>query len=490
MAIWALTIIASAVTATEARAQAARTPNVVFVLADDLGYGDVSSFNAQSKLQTPNIDAIAVAGLRFTDAHSGSAVCTPTRYGIMTGRYCWRSSLKKGVLFGYDAPLIEPGRLTVAEMLRGRGYATACVGKWHLGLGWQVKDGETGKPGDKTIDFTKPVTGGPHTAGFDYSFVLPGSLDMDPYVFVEDGKVAGVPTGRIPGAGRPTFYRGGWASPGFTVEGCLPEVTRHAVVWIDSRAKEKGKPFFLYLPLPSPHDPHVPNEQFKGKSGLGPYGDYVMETDWAVGQVAEALRRNGFDGNTLLIVTSDNGAHKATVKLDEKYGHDSSAGSRGQKSDAWEGGHHVPTIARWPGVVAAGGQTNQTVCLTDLMATVAEITGAALPDNAAEDSVSWLPILEGKAKSPVREATVHHSIDGSFAIRQGDWKLVLARGSGGWSQPEAKAPKDAPAVQLYNLKDDPAETKNLQAEETARVDAMKGLLEKYQKEGRSVPARN
>jgi len=465
-----------------------RQPNIVYILADDLGYGDVSCFNDQSKIHTPNIDALARAGMRFTDAHSNSAVCTPTRYGILTGRYCWRTTLKSGVLNGYSKPLIEPHRITVASFLHERGYATACVGKWHLGLGWQLKDETSANASPQTVDFSRPVTVGPRTFGFDYSFIIPASLDMPPYVYLEDGQVAELPTRTIPDSPRPAYWRGGLAAPHFQHQTCLLELTRHAVAWLDHRQQD-GRPFFLYLALSSPHTPHMPRPQFQGTSGAGNYGDFVIETDWTVGQIADALSRNHLDDNTLLIMTSDNGAHSEPLHLEQLYGHRANYIFRGQKSDAWDGGHHIPFVARWPGHVPANTVCDQTICLTDLFATCAAILQRDLPNDAAEDSFSILPLLLGHIDRPARPAVVLHSNDGKFALKQGPWKLILCRGSGGWTLPENKVPADAPPAQLYNMQDDPSETTNLYAQRPQIVAELQATLDRYRQEGRSAPGR-
>jgi len=477
---------------------AASKPNIVYILADDLGYGDVGAFNSQSKITTPAMDALAKQGMRFTDAHTGSAVCTPTRYGILTGRYAWRSRLKRGVLYGYDEPLIDADRLTVASLLKQSGYATACVGKWHLGLGWQQRKAlpsvadpyaATTRATEDMVDVGQPITAGPHTVGFDYSFIIPASLDMDPYCYIENGKVVEQPTGHVDNSPRPKMWRAGPIAPSFRFENVLGDFTAKAEGFIDRSAAgtKEGKPFFLYLALNSPHTPHVPSAKYEGKSALGPYGDFVIETDAAIGRVVESLKRNGLDDNTIVIVTSDNGSHSEPLHLEEK-GHKSNGDWRGQKSDAWEGGHHVPFIVRWPGRVKAGSTCEQTICTTDLMATAAQIVGATLPDNVAEDSMSMLSLLDGTATGSVREATIHHSVEGRFAIRQGDWKLILCRGSGGWSLREPAATKQGlPPVQLYNLREDPGETKNVAAEHADVVERLQALLKKYQDEGRSVP---
>ena len=483
----AISIIALGVASAGLRsAAAAGPPNVVLILADDLGYGDVSCFNAGSKVSTPIVDGLARQGMRFTDAHSGSSVCTPTRYGILTGRYAWRSRLKKGVLNGYSDALIEPGRVTVADLLRQKGYATACVGKWHLGLGWQPKGGAGGPVSARNVDFTQAVSDGPPAHGFDYSFILPASLDMPPYVYVENGKVVEPAVRDVPNSPQPAFYRGGAASVSFDHGTTLLEITRRATAWLDRR--QDGKPFFLYVPFTAPHTPHVPRPEFKGKSGAGYYGDFVLEMDWSVGQILDALARSKLADDTLVIFTSDNGAYATPLRLEEQFGHRPNGPWRGQKSDAWDGGHHVPLVARWPGHVAAGATCERTVSLVDLFATCAEVAGATTPRDAGEDSFSLVPLLYGDTDAPPRPAVVMHSNDGYFAIKQGPWKLVLARGSGGWTLPEGKAPPDAPPAQLYDTVHDPGEAVNLYEKRPEIVAELKGVLESLQKAGRSRAA--
>jgi arylsulfatase A-like enzyme len=449
--------------------------NIVYILADDLGYGDVSCLNKDSKILTPNLDQLAKEGMVFTDSHSGSAVCTPTRYGILTGRYCWRSRLKMGVLNGYSEHLIEDGRLTVASMLKEKGYHTACIGKWHLGWNWQKKSGKD------DVDFTMPVQHGPSTNGFDYSFCIPASLDMAPYVYVENDRATAVPD-RIVDAGEGKMYwRQGDIAPDFEHIEALPKLTEKAVAYIQERSRE-NKPFFLYFPLPAPHTPILPTEEFQGKSGTNEYGDFVLQVDWTVGQMMKALKENGMEKDTLVIFTSDNGCSpKADFKELAKFDHDPSYIFRGMKADIFEGGHRIPFITRWPGPVKAGSECNDTICLTDLMATTAEITGYKLPDNAGEDSVSILPDLLGTATEPVREATVHHSINGSFSIRQSKWKLELCPGSGGWSppKPDSKEAKQLPPIQLYDLSTDTGETTNVQDQHPDIVKRLTALLQDY-----------
>jgi len=465
----------------------AKKPNIIFIMADDMGYGDLGCYNKNSKIPTPNMDALAAGGIRFTDAHSPSAVCTPTRYGVLTGRYCWRSRLKRGVLNGYSPALIDTQRMTVASFLKEQGYATACIGKWHLGLG-----------SDKKADFSKRLTPGPNDLGFDYFYGIPASLDMTPYCYVENDRVVDEPTLTIEAgkANEDGWWRKGAIAPGFKHIEVLPRFTSKAVEHIGEHArKSPNKPLFMYFPLPAPHCPIAPADFVRGQSRAGGYGDYVFEVDWTVGQVVKALQRNGLADNTLIIVTSDNGspgrtkidrAHSSIVKL---YGHNPSGNLRGIKADVWDGGHREPFIARWPGKIPAGTVSDEPVCLTDLMATCAAIVGAKLPDDAGEDSYNLLPALfNQKRVEPIREAVVHHSSSGVFCIRQGKWKLILGRGSGGFSKPKVIKPKPGePKGQLYNMEEDLAESRNLWNEHPEIVERLTNLLEKYKQQGYSRP---
>jgi arylsulfatase A len=470
-------------------------PNIVYIIADDMGYGDVSCLNPDSKISTPNMDRLASEGMIFTDAHSGSAVCTPTRYGILTGRYCWRSRLESGVLWGYSRALIPRSRMTVASLLKQHGYSTACIGKWHLGWDWATKDGhvfsdrsdETGE----SVDYGQPIAAGPIELGFDCFFGIPASLDMLPYVYVENDRVLESPTETIAGMEGRRFYRGGPAAPGFKHEEVLPKCTTRAVQFIENHANTcSGAPFFLYFPLSAPHTPILPTQDFKGRSGIGPYGDFVVQCDWTIGQIMQALDRHGMRENTLFIVTSDNGCSPMADFADlAQKGHQPSYHFRGYKADIFEGGHRIPFIVRWPGKVQPGSVCDDTICLTDLLATVAAILDFDLPENAGEDSVSILPDLFGKATGPVREATVHHSINGSFSIRQGNWKLELCPGSGGWSYPQpAEAENlDLPRFQLYDLSEDIGERNNVIDRYPEIVEQLTELLIKYVNDGRSTP---
>ena len=481
---------------------AAGKPNIIYILCDDLGYGDVKCLNSDGKIATPHMDRLAKEGMIFTDAHSSSAVCSPTRYGIMTGRYNWRSKLQSGVLGGLSPRLIEPGRMTVASFLKDRGYFTACVGKWHLGMDWvkrgkgEVEELNIEKPDQVgNVDFAKPVTNGPNSVGFDYYYGISASLDMVPYTFIENDHVAKLPdandmkfpmmTGR-----EGAFTRVGPGAKDFDAADVLPSLAKKAVQLIKGRAIEtlKHPPFFIYMPLNAPHTPINPTKEWLGKSGLNPYADFVMETDWAIGEVMKALDETGLAKDTLVIVTSDNGC-SPSAKFDElkAKGHNPSYVFRGNKADIYDGGHHIPFIVRYPGVTKPGTKYDPYVCLTDFMATAADILGEKLPDTAGEDSVSILPALRGETKA-VREAIVHHSITGAFSIRQGNWKLELCPGSAGWSDPKpGKEAKDAPRIQLYDLADDIGEQHNVQAQHPDIVDRLTKLLQKYVAEGRSTP---
>jgi len=470
-------------------------PNVVYILADDLGYGDLSCLNEQGKIKTPHLDTLASNGMKFTDAHSGSAVCTPTRYGVITGRYAWRSRLKRGVLGGSSPHLINMDRMSVADVFNKKGYHTAMIGKWHLGwdftkLGERNKDEEGTIGGDgRKIDFTKPVMNGPDGLGFDYYYGHCGSLDMAPYVYVENGKVTSPPPYQeTVNKDKKGFWRKGATAKDFIHEDVTPNFVRRTCKYIRERAKT-GKPFFVYLPLPSPHTPILPTKDFLGKSGTNEYGDFVQQVDHHVGEIVDTLKKAGVLNNTLVIFTSDNGCSpRADYNELAKVGHNPSGQFRGHKADIFEGGHRVPFLVHWPAKVAKGSVSKEVICLTDLMATAAEITGITLPDNVAEDSFSILSALEGGKTQ--RTSTIHHSINGSFAIRKGDWKLITCPGSGGWSAPGPRkkdSTKGLPKFQLYNLKDDIGEKNNLYKEMPTVVDELLKLLGDTVNNGRSTP---
>ncbi len=475
-------------------------PNIVYILADDLGYGDVGVYNPQSKIPTPQLDRLAAEGMRFTDAHAPDAVCTPTRYGVLTGRYAFRSRLKSGVLAPWDPPLIEEGRLTVPALLRQHGYATVCIGKWHLGWSWPTKDGKppSSKDGIGNVDFTKPIPDGPIARGFDHYFGV-DLPNFPPYCFIENDRTVGIPSQASPQT-KGGFNRPGPMVAGWNLTNIMPEITTRAVRYIESAAaKSPTKPFFLYFPLTAPHYPIVPAPAFKGRSQAGDYGDFVAQVDSTVGEVMAALARTGLATNTLVIFTSDNGPEVAgevgigAYDRIKESGHRSMDGLRGVKRDAWEGGHRVPFIARWPNHIPAGTVSEETICHVDLLATSAALLGEKLPPDAGEDSYNLLPALRGqKLPKPIREATILHSAKGSFAIRQGDWVLIDARsGDGnrepGWLKEERGYSTNQFAGELYNLRDDLPQRRNLYGEQPEVVQRLKSLLEKYKAEGRSAP---
>ena len=503
--MWLLTgttwFAAGAVVQADAPDSGGRRPNIVYVLCDDLGVGDLRSFNAQSKIATPHLDRLAAEGMRFTDAHSGSAVCTPTRYGIMCGRYAWRTRLQNGVLGGLSPSLIAADQWTVAKHLKQAGYHSSCIGKWHLGLDWQRVDGKDvaelaieSQAQNRNVQFDKPFAAGPLSAGFDEYFGISASLDMVPYVYLKDRAVTVLPTAEksfdMKFAGDTSQTRPGPSAPDFTAEDVLPRLTAEAIGYIERRAATAAEqPFFLYVPFASPHTPIAPSKDWEGKSGLNPYADFVMQQDHCVGQIMQALVRAKIDQNTIVFFTSDNGCSpQADLPALRAQGHDPCYPYRGHKADIFEGGHRVPMIVRWPGKIAANSHSAQTVCLTDLLATVADITGQPLPEQAGPDSYSWWPTLQGRQVEAIRPHTIHHSINGSFAIRRGPYKLCLCADSGGWSDPKPNGKGGrAASLQLFNLDKDIAETTNLADQEPKLVRELALLLEQVVQQGRSTP---
>lgn len=444
----------------------AEKPNLVYIICDDLGYGDIQCLAPEtSKIATPHTDRLAASGMIFTDAHSGSSVCTPTRYGILTGRYSWRTRLQSGVVTGFAPCLIAEDRPTVASFLKTQGYHTGIVGKWHLDF--QYLDPETGKAYSQREHKTPPVGAkipdGPLARGFDYYHGFHHARNME--AVIEDDEVIAHDD----------------------VINMLPRLTEKSVEYLDSRAGKK-EPFFLYVPLGSPHTPIVPSPEWQGRSGLGAYGDFVMQTDNVVGEISKALERNGQAENTLVIFTSDNGCSKAAgIDKLAAQGHVVSAHLRGSKADLWDGGHRIPFIVRWPGRVKAGSTCDQLICLTDLFATAGQLTGAELPEGSAEDSVSFLPALSGEEILSTRNGVIHHSISGHFAYRQGPWKLLLARASGGWTSPkEGEAQPGTPPAQLYDMSTDVGEQKNLYLEKPEVAKRLLALLEADVNRGRST----
>jgi arylsulfatase A-like enzyme len=474
-----------------------RHPNIIYILADDMGIGDVGAYNEESRIATPSLDRLAAEGMRFTDAHTNSAVCTPTRYGILTGRYAWRSPLKKGVLNGHSDHLIEPDRETVASLLQSHGYATAAVGKWHLGMDWQSENDAAVKADGVGAMPQAAIENGPNAVGFDYYFGISASLNMSPHAYIENNHMLGdlvlLETPEDVKAAGLTGAKIGWFDKAFRQDRVMTTFFDKSIDWIRSQqADGPDQPFFLYLPLNAPHSPIVPREEFTGASKLSPHGDFVMEVDHHVGRLLAALDELGIDDETLVIFTADNGV-SPMAKLDkmQAQGHFSSGPYRGLKGSLYEGGHRVPFIARWPGVASPGESSDYHLSTTDLMATVADIVNMPLADNAGEDSVSFLAALEGEpVEDAVRGGVVYHSDAGFYSIRVGQWKLVLHEEGG----TRRKNPKDlnqpvqnAGQLQLFDMKADPTERVSVADENEDVVQRLAGLLQKYIDDGRSTP---
>lgn len=469
-------------------------PNIIFIMADDLGYGDLGCYGAR-KIRTPHIDRVAEQGMRFSDAHSSSAVCTPSRYSVLTGRYCWRSRLSSTVLGGFGAPIIERDRLTVASLLKKHGYRTAAVGKWHLGLEWMRKDGRPLFSGDERfseadtikgepingfqVDYSKPLEGGPTELGFDYFFGIAGSLDMPPYCFIENDYTVGIP--EIEKHPYEAQQRQGLMTEGWEDDQVDVTFAQKGVEFIRRHVREQpGIPFFLYLTPSAPHRPCLPPPFMRGRSDAGLRGDMVMLFDWVVGEVTKTLDELNLTENTLVIVTSDNGAR--LTNFDGKdYRHRSNGDLRGGKADIWDGGHREPFVVAWPGRIKPGSSCSNLIGLTDFTATCAAVVGADLEPKDAEDSCNLLPLLSHpEGKEEPHEAIIHHSFDGMFALRWGDWKLIDGAGSGGFSEPRRYVPAaDEAPGQLYNIEDDLGETLNLWKTRTDVVEQLRELLQKY-----------
>ena len=490
--------------------QRGHLPNIVFILADDLGYGDVACYNPQSKVPTPNLDKLTREGMLFTDAHSPSTVCTPTRYSLLTGRMAFRTGMS-GVFTGAGGPcLIEKERLTLPGMLRSRGYTTACFGKWHIGLTFMDKAGrpinKNGLAAVKRIDYARPIPDAPIHRGFDHFFGTACCPTTDfLYAFIDGDRIPVPPTGLLDRTGLPKHpysrdNRVGMIAPDFDLEEVDMLFLRKSLEFMENHAKNSpGKPFFLFHSTQAVHLPSFPGKAFKGKTDAGPHGDFIFELDYVVGELLKTLDRLGFADNTLLIVSSDNGPEvTSVVNMRKDHRHDGARPWRGMKRDQWEGGHRVPFIARWPGKIKAGSTTDQTVCLTDVMATCAAVAGAELPNDAAEDSFNILPVLLGKQgkNRPVRRYTLHQTIKLELAIRRGPWKYLDHKGSGGnnYARPSLAPyalPDTAPEApgQLYNLETDPGETTNLYNKHPGIVKELKTQLDTYRKTGRSAPLR-
>lgn len=463
-------------------------PNIIIILADDMGYGDVQAFNPDSEVPTPNLNKFSEEGIMFMDAHTPSSICTPTRYGLLTGRYCWRTSLKRGVLKGYDSPLIEEDRLTIADYLKGKGYKTGIVGKWHLGLGFQKN---LNVESVKVFDLSKTLYSSPNNNGFDYSFVLPASLDFEPYVYVRNQEVVDTEFDSVPTTKFPHFWREGIKSKSLEFDKVLDDFLVEAKGFI-KRESESEQPFFLYFPFTAPHKPVIPTEKFIGISGKGPYGDFVSQVDWTAGEIFKLLEALNIDENTLVIFASDNGSAMYRIDTGNEpdhvtdetlayYNADSHKANsffRGIKGDTYEGGHRVPFIVRWPASVnrrTGGEKVNETICLTDVFETIVEATGGVKPEGSAEDSYSFFSIITGEKEHINRPPIIHHSGGkGMFALRKGNWKMIFGNGSGARTKPVG-TPFKKP-YQLYNLENDITESNNLIDKETKVAENLEAEL--------------
>lgn len=480
------------------QACAAEKPNILILYADDMGYGDLGANNPASKIPTPNLDRLAVEGMRFTDAHSSSGVCTPSRYAMLTGRHHWRDF--HGIAGAFDGTVFKPGQLTLPTMLRARGYATACIGKWHLGMDWDA----IRKPGTPTnsiehtdFDWTRRFPGGPLDHGFDYYFG-DNVINFPPYAWIENDRLVAPPDvtlRKVPGKPKEGEWecRPGPGRSDWNFTQALPTLARKGADYIRSR-KGREQPFFLYFALPSPHAPIVPTDAFDGKSKAGPYGDFVVQTDDVCGQLLTALRESGLDSNTIVLFSADNGPENYAYARDEKFDHWSAAPFRGLKRDLYEGGHHVPFVLKWPGVTRPGSVADVLISQVDLMATLAALLNFDLPRNAAEDSFNFLPWLKGESRTPPRSTVVYNTNPRNYAVRDGEWLLVNApsgytsrRPTPTWNSKHQQPLDDAQPVQLFNLKEDPGQRHNLAAEQPDKVARLKVLLKKLQDQGHSAP---
>ena len=453
-------------------------PHILFIMLDDMGYGDAGCYNPESKIPTPAIDGLAKQGMRFTDAHAPAALCVPSRYGFLTGRYPARK--KKGYT-------VKSGTETIASFLKRHSYKTAMVGKWHNGF-------------DNTNSWEGKLEGGPYGCGFDYFFGIPHSLDIQPYLYIENDHVVQAPTATTPSGKEATadiydtagwnkiqgpFWRKGKIAPDFKHAEVLGTFTAKAVTVIHEHSKKSpADPLFLYVAYAGPHTPWLPSDAFRGKSGAGLYGDFLMEIDHEIGKVINALDETGLKQNTLVMLSSDNGP-VWFPKNREKYQHRSVGPLRGMKADAFEGGHRMPFIAAWPGKIPAGAVCKETICLTDIMRTLASVVGATLPDGVGIDSYNILPLLLGEKAGPVRDITIHTSK--VLAIRKGEYKYLDGKGSGGFTK--IKETRDAPPGQLYNLQTDLGETNNLYQQHPEMVKRLKAQLEELKKSEGNVPVR-
>ena len=486
------------------------TPNIVFIFADDMGYGDISGLNSQSKIRTPALDELIQDGMVFTNAHASASVCTPSRYGLLTGRYAFRTPEAASGIWGFSPVVIESGRETLATLLKREGYRTGIVGKWHLGVNWQTKDGKAAvldaTTGFSNVDYSLPIRSGPTDYGFDFSFIHPASLDIPPYLFIRDRDVVDtamvLTTDVYPPRKENTEYawdkkhtddlavywekgvwwRQGEMSSSFRIEDCHETLVSEGLAFINRQVNEKQTaPFFLYLPLTGPHTPWIPSEKNRGKSGIGLYGDFVLDIDEVVARVRQTLLDNDILDNTIVIFSTDNGAYWPEVEID-LHDHDSNAGRRGQKGDIWDGGHRVPLIISWPGHIQSGAENSSLISLTDFMATFSAMTGQPISEGQGEDSQSFWPILIGTSTKSSRQNMVHHSSRNFYSIRQEGWKYIEGLGSGGFTAPAVLEPEEGgPTGQLYKEHTDPQETVNLFSEHPEIVNELAVRLDEIRK---------
>jgi arylsulfatase A-like enzyme len=481
-----------------------KQPNIVIIYADDMGFGDLNCQNDNSKIPTPNLDQLASEGMRFSDAHSSSGICSPSRFALLTGTYHWRR--QHDIVGAFGKPFFNDTDITLPQVLKTKGYKTACFGKWHLGWDWQFKNEPSGEvkqweamrkvylPDD--IDWSKQIGGGPLARGFD-TYFGDGTINFPPYAWIENDMIIEAPTEEmdISNIGFET-KEGEWEfRPGPKVKDwnpyiVLPTLAQKTVEWINRQ--DSNKPFFLYFALPSPHAPIIPNDEFDGKSEAGAYGDFMVQTDWVVGQVLNAIKEKGFEENTIIIFSADNGPEAYAWERAVKYGHFSMGDFRGLKRDVWEGGHHVPFIFKWNGQIKPGSVSNEVISQVDIMATLATITGIELPENAAPDSYNILPVLMGeKYDSPLREATVHNTYASKWGIRKGDWLYINSSSGGHRELPEpfkqlrGYTDFNTEGI-LFNMKDDPEQRVNLYEKYPDKINEMELLLQKYRETGYSV----
>ena len=486
----------------------AKQPNVLILYADDLGFGDLGCYNKKSRIPTPNLDRLASESVRFTDGHSSSGICTPSRFAMLTGRHHWRDF--HGIVNAFGGSVFKPERLTLPEMLKEKGYKTAAIGKWHLGWNWDairnkevkaitVQEGRRKKQqlGPEAFDWTKSIPNGPLNHGFDYYF---GDtvINFPPYCWIENDKVVKAPDTLMQTGKWKKIKEGGWeCRPGPMVTGWdpyenIPTTTKKGVDYIKEAAKAE-EPFFLYFAYPAPHAPIIPNDEFDGKSKAGPYGDFVYETDHSIGQLLQALKDSGQAENTIVIFSADNGPEHYAYARDAKFDHWSAHPFRGLKRDAYEGGHHVPFIVKYPGVTMAGTVNDALVSQIDIMATLASVVGYDLPDkNAAEESHDLLPLLKGEVKS-IRTSHIHNTFDHTWAFREGDWVLVTgksghhSRVTKEWLKKHDYPKTESKQSRLFNLREDIGQRNDLAAKHPEKVKAMEASLARIREQGYSAP---